>query len=99
MRTLHQEVLHADATPADNVEQGQPTPASPSHWRVNRWREAFPQYEVGHRARVERIEAALRRDLPGVALAGASLRGSGIPACVASGRQAARALRGRTSGT
>jgi oxygen-dependent protoporphyrinogen oxidase len=75
------------------------TPASPSHWRVNRWREAFPQYEVGHRARVERIEAALRRDLPGVALAGASLRGSGIPACVASGRHAARALRGRTSGT
>jgi oxygen-dependent protoporphyrinogen oxidase len=75
------------------------TTASPFHWRVSRWREAFPQYEVGHRTRVERIEAALRRDLPGVALAGASLRGSGIPACIASGRQAARSLRGRGSGT
>jgi oxygen-dependent protoporphyrinogen oxidase len=75
------------------------TTATPFEWRVSRWREAFPQYEVGHGARVVRIEAALRRQLPGVALAGASLRGSGIPACVASGRQSARGLRGRTSGT
>jgi oxygen-dependent protoporphyrinogen oxidase len=75
------------------------TTASPFHWRVSRWRDSFPQYEVGHRAKVERIELALRRDLPGVALAGASLRGSGIPACVASGRQAARSLRRPTSGT
>ncbi len=69
------------------------TTATPLEWRVSRWREAFPQYEVGHGSRVVRIEAALRRDLPGVALAGASLRGSGIPACVASGRKAARDLR------
>jgi oxygen-dependent protoporphyrinogen oxidase len=69
------------------------TTAIPFHWRVNRWREAFPQYEVGHRARVEGIESHLRRCLPAVALAGASLRGSGVPACIASGRQAARGLR------
>jgi oxygen-dependent protoporphyrinogen oxidase len=73
--------------------------ATPLHWKVSRWREAFPQYEVGHRARVEGIETGLRLALPDVALAGASLRGSGIPACVASGRAAARAVRGRASGT
>ncbi len=75
------------------------TAATPFHWRVSRWREAFPQYEVGHRARVARITAALREGLPGVALAGASLRGSGIPACIASGRQAARSLTPPASGT
>lgn len=73
--------------------------AAPCHWRVSRWREAFPQYEPGHGARVARIEAALRRDMPGVALAGASLRGSGVPACIASGRRAARAVTAPASGT
>jgi protoporphyrinogen/coproporphyrinogen III oxidase len=68
------------------------TTAAPLHWRVSRWREAFPQYQVGHRARVARIESAMGRRLPAVALAGCSLRGSGIPACIASGRQAARAV-------
>ncbi len=71
------------------------TTASPFHWRVHHWKASFPQYEVGHRGRVERIEAALA-PYP-VALAGASLRGSGIPACIASGRRAAITL--RTSGT
>lgn len=76
----------------DEVRQALRTTAAPFHTRVDRWREAFPQYEVGHRARVARVEAALRRELPRVALAGASLRGSGIPACVVSGRAAARAI-------
>jgi oxygen-dependent protoporphyrinogen oxidase len=57
------------------------------------WREprAFPQYDVGHLARVDDIERALS-PLPAVAVAGAALRGVGIPACIASGRQAARAV-------
>lgn len=75
------------------------TDAAPIGWRVNRWRDSFPQYEVGHGARVQRIESALAANLPAVALAGASLRGSGIPACVASGRTAARAVRRSASGT
>jgi oxygen-dependent protoporphyrinogen oxidase len=66
--------------------------ASPSASRVSRWPGAFPQYEVGHIGRVARIEAALRRTLPNVALAGASYRGSGIPACIASGRVAATSM-------
>jgi oxygen-dependent protoporphyrinogen oxidase len=59
--------------------------------RVSRWPASFPQYTVGHLGRVAAVEAALARDLPGVTLAGAGYRGSGIPACIGSGRAAARA--------
>jgi oxygen-dependent protoporphyrinogen oxidase len=68
------------------------TTAAPSAWRVNRWNGAFPQYAVGHLDRIAGMESALRRRLPAVALAGAGLRGSGIPACIASGRRAASLL-------
>jgi oxygen-dependent protoporphyrinogen oxidase len=69
--------------------------ATPTAWRVHRWPGSFPQYTVDHLKRVATIEAALRRALPRVTLAGASYRGSGIPACIASGRRAARELQAR----
>ncbi|HVL27124.1 MAG TPA: protoporphyrinogen oxidase [Acidimicrobiales bacterium] len=53
--------------------------ARPAEWLVSRWPEAFPQYDVGHQARVARIEAALP---PGLVLAGAPYRGVGIAACI-----------------
>ena len=53
---------------------------------VTRWPDAFPQYRPHHDRLVERIESALPA---GIALAGASYRGIGIPACVADGRRAA----------
>jgi oxygen-dependent protoporphyrinogen oxidase len=56
---------------------------------VTRWDRAFPQYEVGHLLRVGMIEQSLDT-VPGVAVAGAALRGIGIPACIDSGRSAAR---------
>jgi len=56
---------------------------------VTRWDGAFPQYEVGHLIRVTRIEEELA-SLPALAVAGAAFRGVGIPACIASGRAAAR---------
>jgi oxygen-dependent protoporphyrinogen oxidase len=58
---------------------------------VTRWPRAFPQYRVGHLLRVSGIESAVRR-LPAIALAGAAYHGVGIPACVASGRAAARSV-------
>ena len=64
--------------------------AVPSAVRVSRWRDSFPQQLVGHLGRLAAIEKRLAEELPAVALAGASYRGSGIPACVASGRAAAR---------
>ena len=50
---------------------------------------ALPQYAVGHLERVAEIEAALARDLPGVALAGNAYRGAGVPSCIAGGQAAA----------
>ncbi|HUS60983.1 MAG TPA: protoporphyrinogen oxidase [Acidimicrobiales bacterium] len=66
--------------------------AHPVQWRVSRWPRSFPQFEVGHLDRVEDIEAAVARDAPGIALAGASYRGVGIPACIASARRAVSLL-------
>ena len=64
----------------------------PGGVEVSRWDNAFPQYEVGHLGRVAEIEGVVAQ-LSGVELAGAALRGIGIPACIAQGRQAAiRAL-------
>lgn len=61
---------------------------------VRRWIDAFPQYDVGHLARVERIERALPR---GVVVAGASYRGLGLPACIRQGRAAAARVLGEES--
>jgi oxygen-dependent protoporphyrinogen oxidase len=59
---------------------------------VTRWVDAFPQYAVGHRARLDSAERQLRRTLPSVALAGAGYRGIGIPACIQQGQDAAHRL-------
>ena len=58
---------------------------------VQRWGGALPQYTVGHVDRVARIRAAVD-GAPGLELAGAAYEGVGIPACIASGRAAARAV-------
>ncbi len=63
--------------------------AEPLFARVYKWKSAMAQYGVGHLERLERIER-LRRQLPGLALAGNGYRGIGVPDCVRSGREAAR---------
>ena len=65
---------------------------SPVESRVSWWPGAFPQYRPGHVALVGRINDDLRRSHPGVMLCGASYRGIGIPACIASGREAAHRI-------
>jgi oxygen-dependent protoporphyrinogen oxidase len=77
---------------AAEVGEALGTRETPDNWRVHRWPESFPQFRVGHRALVERIFDDLRRDYPGVTLCGAGYQGSGIPACIASGRRAARSV-------
>jgi oxygen-dependent protoporphyrinogen oxidase len=47
----------------------------------------MPQYNLGHPAKLERIDAALKR-WPALALAGNGYRGIGIPDCINSGYQA-----------
>ena len=63
----------------------------PSEWMVARHPQAFPQYRVHHLLRTAGVEAAVAR-LGRVAVAGSAYRGVGIPACIASGRAAARAV-------
>jgi oxygen-dependent protoporphyrinogen oxidase len=58
---------------------------------VTRWPLSFPQYRVHHLLRTTGIESAVAR-LGGVAVAGSAYRGVGIPACIAGGRAAARAV-------
>jgi oxygen-dependent protoporphyrinogen oxidase len=53
--------------------------------RVSRWPDAFPQYRPHHGTTIAAVERALPR---GLALAGASYRGIGVPACVRSGQLA-----------
>ena len=65
--------------------------AEPLFARVYKWKSAMAQYGVGHLERLERIER-LRHELPGLALAGNGFRGIGVPDCVRSGREAAKAL-------
>jgi oxygen-dependent protoporphyrinogen oxidase len=62
---------------------------APSRSLVTRWPDTLPQYRVNHLLRVAGVESAVGR-LGAVAVAGAAYRGIGIPACIASGRTAAR---------
>ena len=63
----------------------------PIETHVMRWRDAMPQYYVGHVARVESIEQRVAGH-PGLELAGNAYRGVGIPQSIHSGRQAAERL-------
>ncbi|MFM8323122.1 MAG: protoporphyrinogen oxidase [Chloroflexota bacterium] len=63
--------------------------AAPLDYVAFRWPHSFPQADVGHLERVEQIQ---RRLPEGIALAGSSYRGIGVPDCVRDGRQAARAI-------
>ena len=64
----------------------------PTEVRLTRWAGAFPQYRPGHLDRVAAMERDLERAAPGIALAGASWRGMGVPACIHQGQQAAERL-------
>ncbi|MFI5491235.1 protoporphyrinogen/coproporphyrinogen oxidase [Actinoplanes sp. NPDC051859] len=66
---------------------GDDLPPPVASW-VQRWGGGLPQYAPGHLDRVARVRATLA-GRGGLALAGAAYDGVGIPACVASGEQAA----------
>lgn len=60
----------------------------PDFARVVRYDRAMPQYALGHRDRVERIER-LAGEIAGLELAGNAYRGVGVPDCIHSGEEAA----------
>ena len=62
--------------------------AEPVLARVFRWRQAMPQYPVGHVDRLAQVQAALA-ETPGLFLAGNAYAGIGIPDCIHTGAQTA----------
>ena len=60
--------------------------------RLRPWRQSLPQYRPGHLHRVAAVEACLASETPGLAAAGAALRGVGLPACIRSGQRAAATM-------
>jgi oxygen-dependent protoporphyrinogen oxidase len=65
--------------------------ARPELVEVQRWPRAMAQYAVGHRARMQRIQARLA-ELPGLRLVGNAYDGIGISDCIRLGRKAAADL-------
>jgi protoporphyrinogen/coproporphyrinogen III oxidase len=65
--------------------------ALPALTHLRRWPRSMPQYAVGHLQRAAAIEQEAA-SLPCLALAGAFLRGVGIPDCVQGGESAAEAI-------
>jgi len=58
--------------------------ATPILARAYRWTKSNPQYNVGHSALINEIDQQISAR-PGLYLAGAAYRGSGIPDCIQSG--------------
>jgi oxygen-dependent protoporphyrinogen oxidase len=63
----------------------------PLFFKVQRWRWAMPQYELGHLDRIERIERIVQH-VPGLALAGNAYHGAGVAHCIHSGELAAERI-------
>jgi oxygen-dependent protoporphyrinogen oxidase len=61
--------------------------AKPLFARVFRWKGGMPQYTLGHLDRVAAIEERAE-GITGLALAGGSYRGVGVPNCIESGERA-----------
>ncbi|WP_066250828.1 protoporphyrinogen oxidase [Neobacillus drentensis] len=57
---------------------------------VTRWKQAMPQYNVGHIERMKSVKESLTKELPGVFLAGGSYEGVGIPDCIDQGEAAVK---------
>ena len=56
--------------------------------RITPWRQSLPQYRPGHMARCDKIDTELALVAEGLVVAGAQMRGLGLPACVRQGRAA-----------
>nr|WP_154306586.1 protoporphyrinogen oxidase [Metabacillus lacus] len=57
----------------------------PDFYYVSRWKQAMPQYGLGHKERITEIKEAMTQQYPGVFLAGSSYEGIGLPDCIDQG--------------
>lgn len=65
--------------------------AEPVMAKSFRWHRTLPQYNIGHKDRLERIERTLSSH-PRLAVTGSAYRGVGIPDCIGNARREATAL-------
>ncbi|MDN7247321.1 protoporphyrinogen oxidase [Planococcus shenhongbingii] len=66
--------------------------ADPEFTIVSRWKEAMPQYLVGHKERIEKMRKEMKTAFPMVQMIGSSFEGYGLPSCVGQGAAAARKI-------
>ncbi|GGE72762.1 protoporphyrinogen oxidase [Priestia taiwanensis] len=57
---------------------------------VTRWKDAMPQYTVGHKERLAQLAKFMKKELPGIYIAGSSYSGSGLPDCILQGEEAVK---------
>ena len=80
------------------AETGLLTRDDASHLRfeaqVVPWHRSLPQYLPGHLERIAAVDAALAAETPALAVAGAALRGLGLPACIRSAAAAVERVAG-----
>lgn len=62
----------------------------PEVFRIVRWKNRLPQYNVGHLRRMVAVRRLVEKDVPEVALAGNWIEGITVDACVKRGREAAQ---------
>lgn len=55
---------------------------------ISRWKNAMPQYTVGHKERIAQVRQEVANQLPGVFLTGSSYEGIGLPDCIEQGEKA-----------
>lgn len=60
----------------------------PEYAVISRWKDAMPQYTVGHQQRISYCFKQTEKELPGVFLAGSSFEGLGVPDCIDQGETA-----------
>jgi len=84
---LHRDDADLTALAAADLAAATGVRGTPAAGLVTRWGGALPQYTVGHAGRVARIQAGLASQ-PRLAACGAVFAGVGIPACIASARDA-----------
>jgi protoporphyrinogen/coproporphyrinogen III oxidase len=65
---------------------------APKLERLHRHWPGLPQYELGHRARLARAEAAIAAKLPGLFITGNAFRGVGLNACTTDAERVADAV-------
>ena len=59
---------------------------------VSRWKNAMPQYTVGHEEKIARVKQELQEQFPTVKLSGSSFEGISIPECVKQGKTVAQEI-------